>query len=85
VSRHRGKNRHRLAQNPQEQVFADNWERWNEHPRSILGYLVGDGNRTGHYSEEEAKTTATVIQWLGSPVGEAFLNECGYARKEKTK
>ena len=49
----------------------------------ILAYLLNDGSqdhRPVEPSERDHAVAATVIQWLGSPVGQGFLNELGYAR-----
>lgn len=80
--RHRGRNTHRLAQNPMEQRFADQWEKINEHPGQCLNYLLGDGNRPGQATPDQEELAATVIQWLGSPVGRAFLRDVGFVPKE---
>ena len=80
--RHQGRNRHRLDQNPQERKFARLWEHENRHPRSIVDYLMnGDGGLAPKSAtDEQCEVAATVIQWLGSPVGEGFLRDVGYTR-----
>lgn len=68
----------RIDHNPMERRFAEAWDREHEPGRSVLGYLLGDPNRL-HYAgppdveERDAEVAATVIQWLGSPVGQHFL------------
>ena len=74
---------HRFADNPEEQRFAEAWDRMNGHP-SAVNYLlhVGDGNGfVPAASDRERAIVATVIQWLGSPVGQGFLRDLGYERK----
>jgi len=39
------------------------------------------GELEDHLSEREIKITISVIQWLGSPVGQSFLAECGFELK----
>lgn len=34
-------------------------------------------------NEDEIKAVLGVLQWLGTPVGEGFLRECGYVRSEE--
>lgn len=72
-----GINTHRLASNPMEQRFADQWAETNKN-NEILKYMLDrtHGNR-GDYvpTPIEEETAATVIQWLGSPVGQWFLRD----------
>jgi hypothetical protein len=81
--KHHGRSRHRLKDNPLERKFADLWEHWNRKPMPILAYLVGDGDDPGHPTEEQAEIAATVVQWLGSPVGEAFLKDAGFVQENR--
>jgi hypothetical protein len=64
---HQGLNRHRLAQHALEKAFADRWEK--EAPNT-LGYLIGDV-----YTPRDEEVAATIIQWLGSPVGQWFIRD----------
>lgn len=60
-----------------EQRFALAWQEENEEPsgvKGVLAYLLGDGHRPGEVSERDRLVAATVVQWLGSPVGQAFLS-----------
>ena len=63
-----------------EKRFAQEWDRFNQeqHP---LEYLLGDGTRRGHATDEQHELAATVVQWLGSPVGRAFLDDVGFVPK----
>lgn len=84
--RHVGLNTHRFEQNPEERRFAEAWDRFAE---NNLKYLL-DPHVDGqvHVPEctlEEHTVAATVVQWLGSPVGETFLLELGYVRLEKAE
>lgn len=80
--KHEGLSTHRLepeADNPREVVFA---ERWAEYNRSVTGLTGTTLDWLLHAEDNEATTqheatvAATVVQWLGSPVGFAFLTEC---------
>lgn len=75
-----GKSLHRLASNPREQVFSRLWQEENQanSRASLLELLLSeDGGKTpAVVSEREEMLVATVIQWLGSPVGWSWLNQC---------
>lgn len=65
----------RLKDNPEERRFAKAWDKAN-----VLRYLLGDGIVPVDPTEQEAVVAATVIQWLGSPVGQGFLHDLGYMK-----
>jgi hypothetical protein len=69
---HQGLNRHRLIQNQLEEDFADKWEQFAS---DNLGPLLKAGDIRHIPTQEEATIAATIIQWLGSPVGQHFLTE----------
>jgi len=77
---HVGINTHRLSREPQEYKIA---LAWAAAAPETLGYLLcgQDPNRHDEYTQRDATVAATVMQWLGSPVGEGFLAECGYVKK----
>jgi hypothetical protein len=82
--KHIGLQSHRLKperENPEEVRFAEAWNRANEEGR-ILDYLLctGDQRFTISSSPREVEVAATVIQWLGSPVGQSWLRDLGYER-----
>tara|TARA_R100000656_G_scaffold104176_3_gene76344 strand:+ start:12994 stop:13572 length:579 start_codon:yes stop_codon:yes gene_type:complete len=75
---HHGRSRHRIKDNPLEKRFADMWEKLNgfDPGRGILSYLLAnDNNRPDDVNERDAEVAATVIQWLGSPVGMGFVRD----------
>lgn len=41
----------------------------------MLNYMMGDGKEPAEVSDRDREVVATVIQWLGSPVGNNFLRE----------
>ena len=69
--RHTGRAAYRIKQNPLEDRFATAWRQ--EQENGLLEYLMGDGYSRGPVTEQDELVAATVIQWLGSPVGQAFL------------
>jgi hypothetical protein len=74
----KGKYQYRFNQNPLEKDFAEAWEEENnKNGRGILDYLLAnDPNEPkGEVSERDREVAATVIQWLGSPVGQSFYNQ----------
>ena len=71
--KHQGISRNRLSREPLEKKFADEWEKIAP---TTLGYLLCGQDRSFHdYTQHDAAVAATIIQWLGSPVGEAFVRE----------
>jgi len=75
---HVGFHSHRCVREPMEHAFATAWELWNTKERGhILRGLLKkkDTDFEGLTTRWEATTAATVIQWLGSPVGMSFLSE----------
>ena len=81
---HIGLHSHRVATNPKEGLFQSAWKRYNEYFLT-LEYLVGDGRRPATASERDKQIAATVVQWLGSPVGISFLEELGFTQTVLTK
>lgn len=56
-----------------EKAFAEQWQQEQNH--DLLAYLLGEPNHKGEVSERDAQVAATVIQWLGTHVGQAFLQK----------
>lgn len=76
--RHHGLHRHRFKLNPLEQRFADAWEEKNNPPGSntpTLAHLLSSTKDPVEFNQNEATVAATIIQWLGSHVGQCFLAE----------
>ncbi len=69
---------HRYKNNPEERRFALAWAE-----TSHLKYLLSThyNNRPIDPSGRDQVVAATVIQWLGSPVGQDFLESLGYTKK----
>lgn len=76
-----GKSIHRLRDNPREKIFSDAWVEENKPANyplkkySLLEQLLSDdgGKTKAGVSDRDEMIAATVIQWLGSPVGFSWL------------
>lgn len=71
---------YRYKDNPLEKAFAEAWQAENQimpgRPTSTLAYLMDLTNRgepNPPLTDRDHLVAATVIQWLGSPVGQGFL------------
>jgi hypothetical protein len=72
-----GMHAHRYRQNPLERAFAASWQDTNDSQhRTTLDYLMDSTNRGEPVPSLTARdwlVASTVLQWLGSPVGQTFL------------
>jgi len=79
-----GMSEHRLKDNPIEFRLSQLWKEWNRDGRTTLAHLLNvHPERPGHPPEPTDRdfvVAATVVQWLGSPVGQSFLEEAGFGR-----
>lgn len=76
--KHQGISPYRFKDNPLERAFAEAWDEHNSRGKySTLQYLMSPdcsgGNPPTECSDRDRLVAATVIQWLGSPVGQDFL------------
>lgn len=79
--KNKGLNQHRLKQNPLENAYAIAWENENigrtgrPDGRGYLDYLLAENRNDpmGEVTDRDRVVAATVIQWLGSPVGSSFV------------
>ena len=98
MSINRGWRYSRIEHNPREKAFADQWEKENvpirgmNYGHGILQDLFFCGDPywnpmrmrrcTKRISNRERMIVATIVQWLGSNIGWAFLQDalkqCGY-------
>jgi hypothetical protein len=75
----KGKHQYRFKDNPLEEKFAKGWEMQNStdlRSYGTLEYLLADDSnypKCDEVSERDRLVAATVIQWLGSPVGQSFI------------
>jgi hypothetical protein len=82
----KGLHPYRFKENPEEKRFAEAWAQHDDPDHVHLAYLLhvgsqGGGIRPVGASERDKVVAATVIQWLGSPVGQGFLRDLGYEKK----
>ena len=69
--KHKSLNESRLKREPLEARFLEEWKKQAPH---TLGYLLYGQDTWKHdVTQREAEVAATVIQWLGSSVGQFFL------------
>jgi len=76
--RNEGKNIHRLHDNPLEKKFAEAWKEMNRNGhRGTLEYLLAEDPNwpKDEVTSRDRMVAATVIQWLGSNVGQYFLEQ----------
>lgn len=72
--KNKGKWQHRFSREPLEKRFAEVWEEEDEF-YSILEYLLSNTvNERDVIPAHDRQIAATVIQWLGSTCGMAFLS-----------
>jgi hypothetical protein len=79
---------YRHISNPQEKVFHDTFIKdYNTilATSQIVKMVDGKGDPKEYTTDEERNLMVTTIQWLGSPVGQGFLNKCGFELKKEEK
>jgi hypothetical protein len=83
---HKGRATYRFNDNPEEQRFAEAWQAHNDQGNTLAHLLDPRHGEPFGYppdpSDRDIEVAATVVQWLGSPVGQGFLRDLGYVRKE---
>ena len=68
-----GISKYRFDNNPAERAFVEEWKETNSHSH-ILEYLLSDKiNERTEVTQREMAIATNVIQWLGSPSGQAFI------------
>ncbi len=74
---HKGLRAYRLSREPLEKAFAEAWEEENKRAvgHSLLDWLLAEdpNHPKGEVSQRDAAVAATIIQWLGTHVGQSFL------------
>lgn len=82
--KNKGLSQHRFKDNPLEKKFAEKWEEINTCRFSgkldglgTLDYLLAEDNNRprGEVTDRDRLVAATIVQWLGSPVGKGFLRD----------
>jgi hypothetical protein len=69
----KGLHAYRFKNNPLERKYALAWEVQNREGKTLAYLLDPDPLHPLDPSNRDQEVAATVIQWLGSPVGQAFL------------
>jgi hypothetical protein len=79
-------NEHRRGSNPQEAKFYELASKWKYQYRNIFDLAVlgsqGNGSPIEYLTDREEQIVFSTLQWLGSPVGQSFLEQAGYTKKE---
>lgn len=83
----RGYNTHRLRRDDpyhhDEVRLSDELSYLNESNCNAVTQIIFGGATEGVVLDvHEERLIATVIQWLGTPVGKAFLQRCGFVHEE---
>jgi hypothetical protein len=82
---------HRFQDNPKEQEFHDKFKEMfeissttrNSLSAIIFGWKDASINYPNQYlTDKEEDICLNLIQWLGSPVGQGFLDSCGFVKKD---
>lgn len=78
--------KHRFERNPLEKEIHDIFI--EEHGDKDISMIVYPPKNSGmsaskDLTEHEENIVVSTIQWLGSPVGQYFLEQCGFVRKDK--
>lgn len=75
--KNKGIRQYRFESNPLEKAFAIKWEELNNSRLiDILEYILSaEPNSPASVTDREREVAATIIQWLGSPVGFGFIKQ----------
>jgi len=76
-----GYNIHRHNSNPKEKEIHDLFVKRFGTPVT-MSLIVNGAYPLEQLSLKEMKITISAMQWLGSPVGQSFLRECGFELKQ---
>lgn len=84
----RGVSSNRYQREPLEKLFAEMWQKQNDAPwiqsHSTFAYILSkDQRNVVDPSERDYEVAATVIQWLGSAVGQGFLRDVAEEARKK--
>ena len=78
----KGYKTHRHEQNPKEKEIHDLFiERFCTQPELIERIVLPideKGRPKGTLTDNEIELIITAMQWIGSPVGQSFLRDCGF-------
>ena len=83
---------YRFKDNPKEKEFHDKFIKMFKSDRlantTLSAIVFGWENDKQHYpkeilTEREESICCNLIQWLGSPVGQGFLDSCGFVQDKE--
>ena len=76
---------YRHEQNPKEKEFHDKFIEWYVGPGSgcfdLLVFPPADNDQTravDELSDRERRIVITMVQWMGTPLGQSLMRECGF-------
>lgn len=80
-------NSHRFKQNPLEEQICNHFIKEMEKYEQLDRIIFGSRDEAQVFpkdtlTDRERDICATLIQWLGSPVGQSFLRHNGFERKD---
>lgn len=86
----RGYGTHRLKRDDKyhadEVRLSDEFAKMNgEYPNLLEQIVFGNDTHCVILDDHEKRLAATIIQWLGTPVGKGFMRNCGWTCDEDTK
>lgn len=86
----KGNKEYRFEDNPKEKEFYEKFIEMisNEGSDAIHSIIFSHdkyGKPKEYLTDRERDICSNLIQWLGSPVGQGFLEECGFTNKEVKK
>lgn len=79
----KGLHEYRFKDNPHEKIAAELWAK-----QRVLPYLLADdpgAHPAPTPSDRDATVAATLMQWLGSPVGRCFFRDLAEAFEAEDK
>lgn len=79
MAKYTGLHTHRFDNNSDEKTAAKFWNEFNYRPiggDDNLDWLLGNGSKPAlDVSDRDRLVAATLMQWLGSPVGRSYLQQ----------
>jgi hypothetical protein len=74
---------YRHKRNPKEKEFHDEFLKEFTNTDLIVFGNNGFGSTpNGALTSRERRIVVSTVQWLGSPIGQSFLDRCGFVKKE---
>jgi hypothetical protein len=77
TKKYQGLSANRYKTNPLEKAFAVRWQDWNQRGSGVLPHMLNQSDLfpPPAPTKHDWQVACTIIQWLGSPVGQQFLAE----------